>query len=50
MGVMHQQGLGVRRRSVQRAFAHYALAAQWGHALAMYNAAHMHLGGRGTAR
>lgn len=50
MGVMHQQGLGVRRRSVQRAFAHYALAAQWGHTLAMYNAAHMHLAGKGTAR
>jgi SEL1 protein len=44
------QGLGVRRKSVQRAFSYFTLAAHAGHVLAMYNTAMLHLAGRGTVR
>ncbi len=50
LGVMHQRGLGVRRKSVQRAFTYFSLAAHAGHALSQYNAAMMHLAGKGTPR
>ena len=44
------QGLGVRRKSVQRAFSYFTLASHAGHLGAMYNAAMMHLAGKGTMR
>lgn len=50
MGLMHLRGLGVRRKSLPRAFSYFTLASHAGHLLAMYNAAMMHLGGKGTAR
>ncbi|GFR40754.1 hypothetical protein Agub_g1365, partial [Astrephomene gubernaculifera] len=50
MGVLHLRGLGVRRKSAPRAHSYFTLAAHSGHALAAYNAAVMHLGGRGTPR
>ncbi|PNW85669.1 hypothetical protein CHLRE_03g197400v5 [Chlamydomonas reinhardtii] len=50
MGVMHLKGYGVRRKSVQRALSYFTLAAHAGHSLAQYNAAMMHLAGKGTPR
>ncbi|KAG2498098.1 hypothetical protein HYH03_003856 [Edaphochlamys debaryana] len=50
MGVMHLRGYGVRRKSVQRALSYFTLAAHAGHSLAQYNAAVMHLAGKGTPR
>lgn len=50
LGVMHMKGLGVRRKSAQRAFSYFMLAAHTGHTLAMYNAAVIQLQGRGTTR
>jgi SEL1 protein len=50
LGIMHLKGLGVRRKSVQRAFSYFTLAAHAGHVLAMYNAAMLHLAGKGTVR
>ncbi|KAG2433559.1 hypothetical protein HYH02_012676 [Chlamydomonas schloesseri] len=50
MGVMHLKGYGVRRKSVQRALSYFTLAAHAGHSLAQYNAAVMHLAGKGTPR
>ncbi|KXZ44261.1 hypothetical protein GPECTOR_70g492 [Gonium pectorale] len=50
MGVMHLRGYGVRRKSVQRALSYFTLAAHSGHSLAQYNAAVMHLAGKGTPR
>jgi TPR repeat protein len=44
------QGLGVKRRSVNRAFMYFYTAAQAGHSQAMYNTAMMQLAGRGTQR
>jgi SEL1 protein len=50
LGVMHMRGYGVRRKSVQRALTYFTLAAQSGNPLAQYNAAVMHMAGKGTAR
>lgn len=47
MGVLHLKGLGVKRRSAQRALSYFSLAAHAGHSLAMYNAAAMQLAGKG---
>jgi SEL1 protein len=44
------QGLGMRRRSLSKAFMHYFQAAQAGHVQAMYNTAVMHMAGKGTPK
>lgn len=49
-GCLHAQGYSVRRKSVQRAFSYYSMAAAAGHGMAAYNAAMMYLGGRGTPK
>ncbi|KAF6264686.1 hypothetical protein COO60DRAFT_1634287 [Scenedesmus sp. NREL 46B-D3] len=43
-------GLGMRRRSLSKAFLHYFQAAQAGHVQAMYNTAVMHMAGKGTPK
>lgn len=50
LGVMHLRGLGSRRKSIQRAFTYFTAAAHAGNVHAAYNAAMLHLGGKGTTR
>ncbi|KAG1672527.1 hypothetical protein FOA52_002836 [Chlamydomonas sp. UWO 241] len=50
LGVMHQHGMGARKKNPSKAFHHFTMASHGGHALGMYNAAMMQLGGKGTAQ
>ena len=49
LGVMHLNGLGVKK-NLQQALNYFASAAKYGHVLAQYNLAMLHLQNSGTER
>ena len=49
LGVMHLNGLGVKK-NLQQALNYFASAAKYGHVLAQYNLAMLHLQNSGTEK